>query len=69
MNAVPGATEIGARAKAIQHSVSILGEGDCLVIAGKGHEEGQIVGTKTLPFSDHKVLARALTDNGGEVPG
>lgn len=67
MAALSDATEIGDRAEAIQHSVCILEEGDCLVIAGKGHEEGQIVGSKVLPFSDHKVLASALADNGGEV--
>ncbi len=65
MAAVPDAQEIGDRAKAIRHCVANLGEGDCLVVAGKGHEEGQIVGDKVLPFSDHKVLAEALVDNGG----
>jgi UDP-N-acetylmuramoyl-L-alanyl-D-glutamate--2,6-diaminopimelate ligase len=33
-----------------------------LVVAGKGHETGQIVGDRTLPFSDHDVIARALSD-------
>ncbi len=34
--------------------------GDTLVVAGKGHEEGQIVGDITLPFSDHTEVAAAL---------
>ena len=54
------AVEIADREKAIIHAVQNLGEGDTLVVAGKGHEEGQIVGTQTLPFSDHKVVAAAL---------
>ena len=34
--------------------------GDALLIAGKGHETGQIVGSQTLPFSDHDAVAAAL---------
>ena len=37
-----------------------LQPGDALLIAGKGHEIGQIVGDKTLPFSDHEAVADAL---------
>ena len=58
--AVPKASEIGDRRAAIEFSVSQLKAGDSLVIAGKGHEEGQIVGTETLLFSDHHVVAQAL---------
>ncbi|NKB51823.1 MAG: UDP-N-acetylmuramoyl-L-alanyl-D-glutamate--2,6-diaminopimelate ligase [Rhizobiaceae bacterium] len=58
--AVPGATEIGDRRAAIKHAVDQLRAGDSLVVAGKGHEEGQIVGTQTLPFSDHQVVSQAL---------
>jgi UDP-N-acetylmuramoyl-L-alanyl-D-glutamate--2,6-diaminopimelate ligase len=58
--AAPGATEIGDRTEAIRHAVAALGPGDALVIAGKGHESGQIVGEKTLPFSDHDAVAAAL---------
>jgi len=60
MEAVPDGVEIGDRAEAIGTAVAELGEGDTLVVAGKGHEEGQIVGDKTLPFSDHEVLRKAL---------
>ncbi len=57
--AVPGAQEIGDRGEAIAHAVAALGPGDTLVIAGKGHERGQIVGEAILPFDDREV-ARAL---------
>lgn len=60
MAAAPGALEIGDRAEAIRHAVSLLGHGDTLIVAGKGHEEGQIVGNITLPFSDHEQVRTAL---------
>ncbi len=60
MAAASDATEIGDRSVAIQTAIDMLGEGDTLVVAGKGHEEGQIVGDQILPFSDHKVVAAAL---------
>jgi UDP-N-acetylmuramoyl-L-alanyl-D-glutamate--2,6-diaminopimelate ligase len=65
--AAPGAREIGDRALAIQEAVALLGRGDVLVVAGKGHEEGQIVGKDVLPFSDHDVARRAILARGGEV--
>jgi UDP-N-acetylmuramoyl-L-alanyl-D-glutamate--2,6-diaminopimelate ligase len=40
-----------------------LQKGDALVIAGKGHETGQIVGDKTLPFSDHEAAKAALAEH------
>ena len=58
--AAPGAQEIGDRAEAIAAGVAMLGEGDVLVVAGKGHETGQIVGDKVLPFSDHDEVRKAL---------
>lgn len=58
--AAPGAQEIGDRAQAIAAGVAMLGEGDVLVVAGKGHETGQIVGDKVLPFSDHEEIQKAL---------
>jgi UDP-N-acetylmuramoyl-L-alanyl-D-glutamate--2,6-diaminopimelate ligase len=55
-----GATEIGDRAEAIRSAIASLREGDVLLIAGKGHETGQIVGDRVLPFSDHEAVADAL---------
>jgi UDP-N-acetylmuramoyl-L-alanyl-D-glutamate--2,6-diaminopimelate ligase len=59
--AAQGATEIGDRAGAIRAAIDGLQPGDALLIAGKGHETGQIVGDKTLPFSDHDAVASALS--------
>jgi len=60
MAAAPGAREVGDRRMAIFEAVQNLKSGDTLVVAGKGHEEGQIVGTTVLPFSDHAVVREAL---------
>jgi UDP-N-acetylmuramoyl-L-alanyl-D-glutamate--2,6-diaminopimelate ligase len=60
--AAPGATEIGDRADAIRAAVAMLRSGDVLVVAGKGHETGQIVGDRVLPFSDHDAVRAALGD-------
>jgi UDP-N-acetylmuramoyl-L-alanyl-D-glutamate--2,6-diaminopimelate ligase len=58
----PGAREIGDRADAIRDAVRSLRTGDVLVVAGKGHETGQIVGDRTLPFSDHEVVRAAIAE-------
>jgi UDP-N-acetylmuramoyl-L-alanyl-D-glutamate--2,6-diaminopimelate ligase len=58
--AATGAREIGDRAEAIRTAIAGLQPGDALLIAGKGHETGQIVGDKTLPFSDHDAVIAAL---------
>ena len=60
--AAPGAQEIGDREDAIRFAVGSLERGDVLVVAGKGHETGQIVGDHTLPFSDADVLRAAMED-------
>ena len=60
LNAATCATEIGDRAEAIRSAIAGLQPGDALLIAGKGHETGQIVGNTTLPFSDHDAVASAL---------
>ncbi|MEP6355794.1 MAG: UDP-N-acetylmuramoyl-L-alanyl-D-glutamate--2,6-diaminopimelate ligase [Hyphomicrobiales bacterium] len=62
---VPDGMEIGDREKAIFHAIENAVSGDVVVIAGKGHETGQIVGDKVLPFSDHEVVARALSADKG----
>ncbi len=58
----PGAEEIGDRAAAIRHGISLLGAKDCLIIAGKGHEQGQIIGDKVIPFSDVNQVKQALME-------
>jgi UDP-N-acetylmuramoyl-L-alanyl-D-glutamate--2,6-diaminopimelate ligase len=58
--AAPGAREIADRAEAIAAAVGMMASGDVVLVAGKGHETGQIVGDRVLPFSDHEVLQRAL---------
>jgi UDP-N-acetylmuramoyl-L-alanyl-D-glutamate--2,6-diaminopimelate ligase len=60
LDAAPGASEIGDRRKAIFAAVAALKPGDVLVIAGKGHETGQIIGRETLPFDDAVVAAEAI---------
>jgi UDP-N-acetylmuramoyl-L-alanyl-D-glutamate--2,6-diaminopimelate ligase len=60
LSAARGATDIGDRAAAIRTAIDGLQSGDALLIAGKGHETGQIVGDRTLPFSDHDAVASAL---------
>ncbi|MGI9352472.1 MAG: UDP-N-acetylmuramoyl-L-alanyl-D-glutamate--2,6-diaminopimelate ligase [Rhizobiaceae bacterium] len=63
--ACKAAIEIGDRAEAIHAACDMMKVGDCLVVAGKGHEQGQIVGETTLPFSDHEVLRDALGKEDG----
>lgn len=59
--AAPGRLrEIGDRGEAIMAGVAMLRPGDVLVVAGKGHESGQIIGDRTLPFSDHEVVREAV---------
>jgi UDP-N-acetylmuramoyl-L-alanyl-D-glutamate--2,6-diaminopimelate ligase len=52
----PAAVEIGDRRAAIAAGLEMLAAGDVLVIAGKGHEQGQIVGGAVLPFDDVSVI-------------
>lgn len=58
--AAPSALEIGDRHEAIRHAVLIAEAGDTVIVAGKGHEEGQIINGMTLPFSDHAEIIRSL---------
>lgn len=62
MAASPKLREIGDRAEAIRHAVALIQPGDLLVVAGKGHETGQIIGDRTLPFSDHEVVRTAIAE-------
>jgi len=61
----PDASEIGDRGAAILEGVRRLKPGDALLIAGKGHETGQIVKGVTIPFSDFDVARAALDEVGG----
>jgi UDP-N-acetylmuramoyl-L-alanyl-D-glutamate--2,6-diaminopimelate ligase len=61
----PGAEEIGDRAGAIRAGIEALGGGDILVVAGKGHERGQIVGQAVHPFSDREEAVKAALSLGG----
>lgn len=57
-----GAREIGDRTEAVRAGVALLEPGDVLLVAGKGHETGQIVGDKVLPFSDHEAIMTAVEE-------
>ena len=63
--AAPGAVEIGDRAEAIAAAIHAMGPGDLLLVAGKGHETGQIIGDRVIPYSDHETVA-ALLEGGRE---
>lgn len=60
LTAAPGAEEIGDRREAIAKAVQQLEKGDVLVIAGKGHEQGQIIGEEIFPFSDFEEAEKAI---------
>ena len=67
LEACPGGIEIGDRAQAIRQAISDAQPGDVVVVAGKGHEPGQIVGDTVLPFSDIDVVEMILSES--EVGG
>jgi UDP-N-acetylmuramoyl-L-alanyl-D-glutamate--2,6-diaminopimelate ligase len=60
--AAPGAIDMADRGAAIAAAVHMARAGDVLVVAGKGHETGQIVGDQVLPFSDHQAVRAALEE-------
>jgi UDP-N-acetylmuramoyl-L-alanyl-D-glutamate--2,6-diaminopimelate ligase len=61
MQGCPRAAEVGDRAEAILRGVDALGPGDALLICGKGHETGQVVGDDVLPFDDVEQASIAVT--------
>lgn len=63
MAACPGGIEVAGRAEAIARAVDMLEDGDVLLVAGKGHETGQIVGREVIPYSDHEAVL-AVTRRG-----
>jgi UDP-N-acetylmuramoyl-L-alanyl-D-glutamate--2,6-diaminopimelate ligase len=62
----PDAGEIGDRAAAIAAGLAMLGPGDVLAVAGKGHEQGQTVGDRVIPFDDAETIRRCA---GGMMTG
>jgi UDP-N-acetylmuramoyl-L-alanyl-D-glutamate--2,6-diaminopimelate ligase len=67
MAGAPDADEVGDREEAIRSAFAGLGRGDLLLVAGKGHESGQTVGERVLPFDDAEVLRHCAAEAGGEV--
>jgi UDP-N-acetylmuramoyl-L-alanyl-D-glutamate--2,6-diaminopimelate ligase len=67
MEGAPGAMEVGDRAEAILRGVDMLEPGDALLIAGKGHETGQVVGNDVLPFDDVEQASIAVAALDGRV--
>ncbi|MBL4757840.1 MAG: UDP-N-acetylmuramoyl-L-alanyl-D-glutamate--2,6-diaminopimelate ligase [Rhizobiales bacterium] len=62
MQSIPDAIEIGDRRTAIAAGMRLLRKGDILLIAGKGHEAGQTIGTEVVPFSDHEAVAEVQAE-------
>lgn len=62
----PGAMEIGDREEAIAYGIKCLAKGDILLVAGKGHETGQTIGTQVIPFSDHDMVTDYLARENSE---
>ncbi|TCP62387.1 UDP-N-acetylmuramoylalanyl-D-glutamate--2,6-diaminopimelate ligase [Rhodovulum bhavnagarense] len=63
----PSAIEVGDRAEAILRAVDTLSAGDALLIAGKGHETGQIVGDDVFPFDDREQASVAVAALDGRM--
>jgi len=56
----PGAVEIAGRGEAIAAAIAEVRDNDLLLIAGKGHEQGQSIAGRTIPFDDGEVARRAV---------
>lgn len=67
MAGCPQAVEVGDRAEAILRAVDVLEPGDALLIAGKGHETGQIIGDDVLPFNDVEQASLAVAALDGRL--
>jgi UDP-N-acetylmuramoyl-L-alanyl-D-glutamate--2,6-diaminopimelate ligase len=63
MAACPGGIEVAGRGEAISRAIEALDDGDVLLVAGKGHETGQIIGDDIVPYSDHEAVAAAIGEN------
>ncbi|OYW23259.1 MULTISPECIES: Mur ligase family protein [unclassified Sphingomonas] len=60
MAGAPGATEVAGRREAIAAAIAAAGPGDIVLLTGKGHEQGQIVGDMVLPFDDVSVARECV---------
>jgi UDP-N-acetylmuramoyl-L-alanyl-D-glutamate--2,6-diaminopimelate ligase len=69
LTGAPHAADIADRAEAIATAIAELKRGDVLLIAGKGHETGQIIGDAIMPYSDHEVVAKVLGKPLSETKG
>ena len=67
LEGAPGAVEVGDRAEAILRGIDMLQPGDALLIAGKGHETGQVVGDDVLPFDDVEQASGAVAALDGKL--
>ena len=67
LQACPDANEVADRAEAILRAVDALMPGDALLIAGKGHESGQIIGTDVYPFDDVEQASVAVAALDGVI--
>ncbi len=65
--ACPEASVIGDRRHAITEGIKLLEKGDILLVAGKGHESGQIIGDQVLPFNDKEVITEIVKSIGGDI--
>ncbi|MGI1661083.1 UDP-N-acetylmuramoyl-L-alanyl-D-glutamate--2,6-diaminopimelate ligase [Palleronia sp. KMU-117] len=63
----PEANDVGDRAEAILRGVDALGPGDALLVAGKGHETGQVIGGAVLPFDDAEQASVAVAALDGRI--
>jgi UDP-N-acetylmuramoyl-L-alanyl-D-glutamate--2,6-diaminopimelate ligase len=62
LKGAPGAREIGDRRAAIRAAVAMAAADDIVLVAGKGHEQGQIVGDLVLPFDDVTVAREVASE-------
>ncbi len=65
MAGAPGAQEVGDRRAAIFHAINLAGADDIILLAGKGHEQGQIVGDRIIPFDDVEVARECAREASG----
>ncbi len=57
---------VAERAEAINRAIGLLREGDTLLLAGKGHEDYQLIGTERIPFDEATIVREALVVRGTE---